>query len=122
MKREPFLELVREALDGLPGKFRGRMENLAVVVEDEPPEGRDSEDLLLGVFEGTPRTEHSFFDVDAGPARIVLFQKNIEAYARDAAGADGRPVEAVIREEVRLTVLHELGHYFGLDEDALEGV
>jgi predicted Zn-dependent protease with MMP-like domain len=121
MKREPFLELVREALDGLPRHFRGRLENLAVVVEDYPPEGRGSGDLM-GVFEGTPRTEQSFFDVDSGPARVVLFQKNIEAYARDAAGADGRPVEAIIREEVRLTVLHELGHYFGLDEDALEDV
>jgi len=122
MKREPFLELVREALDGLPGKFRGRMENLAVVVEDYPPEGRDPGDLLMGVFEGIPRTEQSVFDLQAGPARVVLFQKNIEAYALEAAGAEGRPVEAVIREEVRLTVLHELGHYFGLDEDALEDV
>ena len=122
MKREPFLELVREALDGLPGMFRGRMENIAVVVEDYPPEGRDSGDLLLGVFEGTPRTEQSVFDLDTGPARVVLFQKNIEAYAQDAAGAEGRSVEEMIREEVRLTMLHELGHYFGLDEDALEDV
>lgn len=122
MKREPFLELVREALDSLPRKFRGQMENIAVVVEDQPPQDRDSDGLLMGVFEGTPRTEQSFFDVHSGPARVVLFQKNIEAYARDAAGADGRPVEAIIREEVRLTVLHELGHYFGLDEDALQDV
>jgi len=122
MKREPFLELVREAMDGLPRKFRGRIENLAVVVEDYPPRGRDSGDLLMGVFEGTPRTEQSVFDLEAGPARVVLFQKNIEAYAREAAGAEGRPVEEIIREEVRLTVLHELGHYFGLDEDALEDV
>jgi len=122
MRREPFLKLVREALDSLPGEFRRRMENIAVVVEDYPPEGRDAGDLLLGVFEGTPRTEQSVFDVGAGPARVVLFQKNIEAYARDAAGAEGRPVEEIIREEVRLTVLHELGHYFGLDEDALEDV
>jgi len=122
MRREPFLELVREALDSLPSQFRARMENIAVVVEDHPPGGRDTGELLLGVFEGTPRTEQSVFDVDAGPARVVLFQKNIEAYAQDAAGAEGRPVEEIIREEVRLTVLHELGHYFGLDEDALEDV
>jgi predicted Zn-dependent protease with MMP-like domain len=122
MKREPFLELVREALDGLPGKFRGRMENLAVVVEDYPPQERDSGDLLLGIFEGTPRTEQSVFDLDTGPARVVLFQKNIEAYAQEAAGAEGRTVEEIIREEVRLTVLHELGHYFGLGEEALDDV
>jgi predicted Zn-dependent protease with MMP-like domain len=122
MKREPFLELVRQALDSLPREFRERMENIAVVVEDTAPEENDPDDLLMGVFEGTPRTEQSVFDVDSGPARVVLFQKNIEAYAREAAGAEGRQVEAIIREEVRLTVLHEIGHYFGLDEDALEDV
>jgi predicted Zn-dependent protease with MMP-like domain len=120
VKRERFLELVREALDELPGPFRERLENVAVVVEDAPAKGRDED--LLGVFEGTPRTEQSFFEASAGPARVVLFQKNIEDYARDIAQEEGVPVDAVIREEVRLTVLHELGHYFGLDEDALEDV
>ena len=122
MKREPFLELVRQALDSLPQKFRGHMENIAVVVEDHPLEEHDPDDWLLGVFEGTPRTEQSVFDVGSGPARVVLYQRNIEAYAQDAAGAEGRSVEEMIREEVRLTVLHELGHYFGLGEEALEDV
>jgi predicted Zn-dependent protease with MMP-like domain len=122
MRREPFMELVREALDSLPRKFRERMENIAVVVEERPPEGGDPEDLLMGVFEGTPRTEQSFFDVESGPARVVLYQKNIEAYAQEAASEAGRPVEEIICEEVRLTVLHEVGHYFGLGEEALEDV
>ena len=72
MRREPFLELVREALDSLPRKFRGRIQNVAVVVEDHTPEGRDPNNLLMGVFEGTPRTEQSFFAADTGPGRIVL--------------------------------------------------
>jgi predicted Zn-dependent protease with MMP-like domain len=122
VKREAFLELVREALDALPPQFSERLENIAVVVEDFPPREREGDDLLLGVFEGTPRTEESFFDAAPGPARVVLFQKNIEAVARETAREEGRPVDAIIREEVRLTVLHELGHYFGLDEDALEDV
>jgi len=122
MKREPFLELVREALDSLPAEFRARMKNVAVVVEDFPEGEDDPDDLLMGVFEGTPRTEESFFGVETGPARVVLFQRNIESYAQEAAGEEGRPVEEIIREEVRLTVLHEMGHYFGLDEDALEDV
>lgn len=122
MRREPFLELVRQALDSLPRKFRARMENIAVVVEDHPREEHDPDDWLMGVFEGTPRTEQSVFDVGSGPARVVLYQKNIEAYAQEASGEEGRPVEEIIREEVRLTVLHELGHYFGLDEEALEDV
>lgn len=122
MRREPFLELVREAMDSLPRKFRKHIQNVTVVVEDHPPEGRDPNDLLMGIFEGTPRTERSFFGADTGPNRIVLYQKNIEARAEDVASEEGRSVEEIIREEVRLTVLHEFGHYFGLDEEALEDV
>ena len=122
MRREPFLELVREAMDSLPRKFCKHFQNVAVVVEDYAPEGRDPNDLLMGIFEGTPRTERSFFGADTGPNRIVLYQKNIEARAEDVAAEEGRSVEEIIREEVRLTVLHEFGHYFGLDEEALEDV
>jgi predicted Zn-dependent protease with MMP-like domain len=122
MRREPFLKLVREAMDSLPRKFRKHIQNVAVVVEDHAPEGRDPNDLLMGIFEGTPRTEQSFFGADTGPNRIVLYQKNIEAHAEDVAAEEGRSVEEIIREEVCLTVLHEFGHYFGLDEEALEDV
>ena len=122
MRREPFLELVREAMDSLPRKFRKHIQNVVVVVEDHAPEGRDPNDLLMGIFEGTPRTEQSFFRADTGPNRIVLYQRNIEAHAEDVAAEEGRSVEEIIREEVRLTVLHEFGHYFGLDEEALKDV
>ena|SRR5262245_14861340 len=122
MKREPFLELVRAALDSLPWKFRKHIQNVAVVVEDFPPRARSSRQLLTGIFEGTPRTEQSFFNGAAVPNRIVLYQKNIEALAEIVAAKSGRSVEDVIREEVRLTVLHEFGHYFGLDEKALEDI
>ena len=122
MRREPFLELVREAMDSLPRKFRKHIQNVAVVVEDHAPEGRDPNDLLMGIFEGTPRTEQGFFGVNTGPNRIVLYQKNIVAHAEDVAAEGGRSVEEIIREEVRLTVLHEFGHYFGLDEAALKDV
>ena len=122
MKRESFLALVREALDSLPPKFRRRIRNVAVVVEDYPPGGQDPSNFLMGVFEGTPYTEQSFFSTDDGPNRIVLYRKNIEARAEDVAEHEGSSVEEIIREEVRLTVLHEVGHYFGLDEKALEDV
>ena len=122
MRREPFLELVREAMDSLPRKFRKYIQNVAVVVEDHAPEGRDPNNLLMGIFEGTPRTEQSFFGAVTGPNRVVLYQKNIEAHAEDVAAEEGRSVEEIIREEVRLTVLHEFGHYFGLDEEALKDV
>jgi predicted Zn-dependent protease with MMP-like domain len=114
--------LVREALDSLPRKFRRRIQNVAVVVEDYPPDGREANELLMGTFEGTPRTKQSFFAVDTGPSRIVLYHKNIETYAEGVAAEEGRSVEEIIRHEVRHTVLHEFGHYFGLDDEALEDI
>jgi predicted Zn-dependent protease with MMP-like domain len=130
MKRVEFQKLVEQALDTLPEKYHRLVENLAVVIEDHPPEEgppgipkpRDTEDLLMGIYDGVPLTERSFFSGEPMPGRVVLYQQNIEAYARAAAAEEGRPVEEVIREEVRLTVLHELGHYFGMDEEQLEDV
>ena len=69
--------------------------------------------IVLGIFEGVPKTMKSVFDLSAGPDRIVLYQKNIEAVCSS---------EDEIRKEIRLTVLHELGHYFGMTEAQLEDV
>ena len=90
-----------------------------MVVEDYPaeigpPESvPEDEDLLMGVFDGTPLTQKGTMQFEAGPDRVVLYQKNIEAVCDN---------DEEIREEVRLTVLHELGHYFGLEEDDLADV
>lgn len=114
MNRERFRQLVREAMDSLPARFRERIRNVAVVVEDYPPDGSDhGEDLLMGVFEGTALTEKSVWDAQAGPDRVVLYQKNIEAVCDN---------DEEVREEIRLTVLHEFGHYFGMTEEQLEDV
>jgi predicted Zn-dependent protease with MMP-like domain len=127
MEREKFVKLVEEALDGLPTRFRKRIHNVTVLVEDLPPERRlrggsenagivdsdDAENLVLGVFEGVPTTMRSVFALPEGPDRIVLYQKNIEAVCSN---------EDEIRKEIRLTVLHELGHYFGMTEAQLEDV
>ena len=126
MRRERFLELVAEALDSLPEEFRRRMKNVAVLVEDVPeaqrrrprrnlPRSRSSQPrtLVLGHYIGTPMTERSVFAVPGGPDRILLYQKNIEAVCRD---------EPEIREQVRLTVIHEVGHYFGMSEEQLRHV
>jgi len=123
MKRERFHQLVVEALASLPAKFRELAQNVAVVVEDYPPPDENGviDDELMGLFEGTPATEKSVWDT-ALPDRVVLYQRNIEAYAAATAAEENRPVEEIIREEVRLTVLHELGHYFGLEEVDLEDV
>lgn len=127
MKREKFVKLVEEALDALPARFRKRIQNVSVLVEDLPPEqaaeggsgnagvvdSGEAEALVLGVFEGVPTTRKTTFDLPGGPDRIVLYQKNLEAVCSN---------EAEIRREIHLTVVHELGHYFGMTEAQLEDV
>jgi predicted Zn-dependent protease with MMP-like domain len=125
VKREHFIRLVEEALDSLPMQFRERIHNLAVLVEDRPrlrkkipaapgnAGARKPRRLLMGIFHGVPLTQKSVFDLSTGPNRIILYQKNIEAVCSS---------EAEIRHEVRQTVLHELGHYFGMDEAQLKDV
>ena len=124
MERERFIELVQQALDKLPDQFRSRMDNVVVLVEDLPPEQQARErtlrprslrprKLLLGVFHGVPATQKSVFNIPAGPDTIVLYQKNIETVCS---------TEEEIREQVRLTVMHEIGHFFGMTEDQLRDV
>jgi len=118
MKREEFVKVAEQALDSLPEEFRSRIHNVAILVEDFPPnhtsprlghQGR----LLLGIFHGVPATKKSFFDVPVGPAHIVLYQKNIEAVCSN---------EAEVRHQIRQTLMHELGHYFGMTEEQLRDV
>jgi predicted Zn-dependent protease with MMP-like domain len=100
-----FDDVVRSALDELPPKLAAGLRNVAVVVEDENAEDPD----LYGLFEGIPLTEGG---PDAGdlPNRIAIYRLPLEA---------DFPDEHELRDEIRITVLHELGHYFGLDEERL---
>jgi predicted Zn-dependent protease with MMP-like domain len=109
MDRTRFEELVEQALDDLPEAFREKLTNVAIMVEDLPPEEPRRGGLLLGLFHGIPRTEKSIF-FSSPPDRIFLYQRNIEAVCRS---------EAEVRRQIRATLLHEVGHYFGLSEDEL---
>jgi len=91
-----FEEHVRRALDSLPPELARRLENVAVMVEDENPEDPD----LLGLFE-----EQEYL-----PAKIAIYRLPLEKSFPDAEELEG---------EIRITVLHELAHYFGIDEDRL---
>ncbi len=117
MERERFAKIVEEVLDSLPEEFRSRIQNVAVLVEDLPPNQPSPRSgqrrLLLGLFHGVSTTKKSFFDLRTGPDYIVLYQKNIEAVCSN---------ESEIREQIRRTVIHEFGHYFGMDEDQLSDV
>jgi predicted Zn-dependent protease with MMP-like domain len=117
MERDQFENIVAEVLDSLPKEFRKRIRNLAVLVEDFPP-GQTSRSghsgkLQLGLFHGIPMTRKSAFDLPTGPDYVVLYQKNIEAVCS---------TEVEIRNQIRLTVMHEFGHYFGMNEQQLKDV
>ena len=92
-----FEEHVERALDSLPPRLARALENLAVVVEDEDPDDPD----LFGLWESE----------EFMPDKITIFRKPLAA-----AFTDPRELE----EEIRITVLHELAHYFGIDEDRLD--
>jgi len=115
MEREAFARVMREVLDSLPEEFRSRIRNVAVLAEDLPDGqvSRRPKKLLLGLFHGVPMTRKSVFDLSTGPDYVVLYQKNIEAVCSS---------EAEVREQIRRTVIHEFGHYFGMDEEQLKDV
>jgi predicted Zn-dependent protease with MMP-like domain len=100
-----FEDHVRAALDALPADIAAALRNVAVVVEDEHPDDPD----LFGLYEGVPLTERGD-EAGSLPDRIAIYRKPLEEEFQD-------PRE--LEREIRITVLHELGHYFGLDEDRL---
>lgn len=116
---ERFEELVGRALDLLPPEFRDHMENVGVVISDEPDaellesmgmDPDDPEDTLFGLYEGTPLTER-FHDDVLLPDTITIFRRPLLEWCES---------EREVVDEVRITVLHEIGHFFGMDEDRLE--
>lgn len=110
-----FAKLVRQAIDGLPGEYARLMKNVAVVVEEEPSQevlkGLDleSEDDLLGLYSGIAVDDESFFSPGGHlPSRISIYRGPILRLCRTT--------DEVV-QEVRDTVVHEIGHHFGLDDD-----
>jgi predicted Zn-dependent protease with MMP-like domain len=119
MTRARFERLVAEAVTLIPRRFRREMKNLALVVEDEPSldllEEMEIEppDSLYGLYQGTPLPERSWAFGNALPDRITIFQRPIE---EDCDDED--EVRAVIGE----TLIHEVGHYFGMSEEEIEEI
>jgi len=112
MDQKRFDNLVEDALERLPDKFRRKLENIAIIVEDYPPGDFEPGGLLLGLFHGVPRTEKSTFFATP-PDHVYLYQKNIEAVCTS---------DEEIRKQIRDTLLHELGHYFGMTESELRDI
>jgi predicted Zn-dependent protease with MMP-like domain len=116
--REEFDALVEAAIESLPRALLERISNVAIVVENAPAaaqlrrQGIPPGDTLLGLYEGIPLTQRTSHYGNVVPDKITLFQAPIEA----AAGYDPNR----IREQVRRTVLHEIAHYFGIDDERLD--
>ena len=117
MNRETldFYELVERALDGLPPELSSLLDNVAIVVEDWPkrstqPAAGGRGDALYGLYEGVPLTERGDSYYGVLPDRITIFRGSLER--------DFRADE--LEEQVRITVVHEIAHFFGFDEERLE--
>ena len=108
MSREDFEDAVRDALDEIPDELAEIMDNVVVLVEDEaPPDGPE----LLGLYEGTPLTERTgWWAAGSLPDRITVFRNPTLAVCRDR--------DEVVAE-VAVTVIHEIAHHFGIDDERL---
>ncbi|MCE7080893.1 metallopeptidase family protein [Streptomyces sp. ST2-7A] len=114
MSREEFEDLVSQALDRVPPELTRLMDNVAVFVEDEPP---PEEPELLGLYEGTPLTERGEWYAGVLPDRISVYMgPTLRMCARE-----GGDREAVV-EEVEITVVHEIAHHFGIDDERLHAL
>jgi predicted Zn-dependent protease with MMP-like domain len=102
-----FDEVVGEALDGVPEELTRLMDNVALFVEDEPPADLPH---LLGIYHGTPLTERGWGYAGVLPDRIEIFRGPLTRMCHD---------RAELIEQVRITVVHEIAHHFGIDEDRL---
>jgi predicted Zn-dependent protease with MMP-like domain len=120
MTREEFRGLVAEAIDTIPRRFARELKNLAIVIEDEPSDelleemGMGPNDTLLGLYQGTPLNERPWGYGNTLPDRITLFQWPIED--------DADQVEEEIIIAIGETLIHELGHYFGMSEEEIMGI
>lgn len=104
--RDRFEELVADALDSIPEALGRLMDNVAVVVKDGSPRSG-----LLGRYDGIPLTERSHYDGMVLPDRITIFRLPILAMCAD---------EDEVVEQVRVTVVHEVAHHFGIDDARLD--
>jgi len=112
MELEKFEKLVNEGIKAIPKKFLEKLDNVDIVIEDEPTlyqlkkirAQRGS--IIFGLYEGVPQTKRGYYG-QVLPDKITIFQKPIEKYASS---------ESKIREMVKNTVWHEIAHHFGMDE------
>ena len=117
VSKAQFAKLVERALSELPAPFAEYLEEISIEIRDRPTRrqladlGLKDDELLLGLYHGRPRTERSVLDGPAMPDVIYVFQEDVELVSDS---------EQQLVAEVRTTVLHEIGHHFGMGEDDLD--
>ena len=117
MDRKAFEKLVGDAVRELPEEFRKKLDNVAVIVEDYPSQDLieqlelSPDDTLFGLYEGVPLTERGFLGQPLHPDRILIFQRAIE---------DECDSLEEVKEELKITLVHEVAHFFGIDDEYLE--
>lgn len=104
---EDFEDSVQAAMETLPDNLREAMSNVAIVVEDEPPPGQP----LLGLYEGVPLTRRTSYYGGVPPDKITIYRGPLERhYGHDAA---------LLQQQIRRVVLHEIAHHFGISDERL---
>jgi predicted Zn-dependent protease with MMP-like domain len=117
VSKSDFSSAVEAVIDALPEQFRQAVEEVPIEIKDRPSTkqlrrlGLKDDDLLLGLYSGVPLTARSVEDSGRVPDVIFLFQEDIEVVSDN---------EQELQEQIRVTLLHEIGHYYGMDEDDLE--
>jgi predicted Zn-dependent protease with MMP-like domain len=111
---ELFSEMMEEALHAIPEPFKDKIENLVFMVEPYPSDadlgrvGLTDRYSLLGIYSGVPYTNRNTYYMNTTPDRIILFQRNIERYCNTVDE---------LKIKIREVLIHEIAHYFGMDED-----
>ena len=118
MTREKFEKLVKEGIKAIPKKFLEKLDNVDIVIEDQPNHEQrkklklKNDSVIFGLYEGLPQTKRWHYG-QVLPDKITIFQKEIEKVAQS---------EKEIREIVKNTVWHEIGHHFGLEEKRIRQI
>lgn len=117
MDAKAFEELVTEAVESLPEEFKRKLENIDVVIEEEPTaeqvhQARVPKSIfLMGLYQGVPLSKRTHFYGNVLPDKITIFRNNIERACRG---------DEEIKETIRRTVIHEFAHYFGLSDEHMK--
>jgi predicted Zn-dependent protease with MMP-like domain len=106
MEREEFESLVKNVIKDLPGFIRNKLQNIDIIIEDEPVIHKS----LLGLYQGVPLKNRGHWYGNVMPDRITIFKKNIERISRS---------ETDLKQWIHRVIIHEIGHYFGFDEEGL---